>query len=232
MAKKLKLVVATPSTNTWMADFGMCLAMMANDLARPIRGFDEQAVRFVNKKGSILPQLRNQLMRDASAQGATHVLWIDSDQTFPRDTARRLLAHDVPVVACNIATKTFPSNPTARTKSEARVGGDLVYSHNQSGLQRVWRVGTGIMLVRMSALEGMEQPFFNITWSDALQNHVGEDWYFCEKLEKRDVAIRVDHDLSKEVGHVGDYTFDHDLIEASCSEATNRSLTTVKNGVV
>lgn len=213
--KDLKLVVGIPSGDIWHAQFGMCLAMMMADFSHEFPGYSSQAVRVQNTRGSILPQLRNRLMRDAKERGATHLLWIDSDQSFPPDTARRLLAHNLPVVACNIATKKLPSNPTARVKSN-ELGGERVYSHNQTGLQRVWRIGTGVMLIRLSCLEGIPQPWFNIEWNEEIQDHVGEDWYLCDKLEKHGVAVRIDHDLSREIGHIGEMIYDHDLVEMAC----------------
>lgn len=38
---------------------------------------------------------------------------------------------------------------------------------------------------------------------------VGEDWYFCEKLQAAGIPRYVDHSLSLEIGHKGDYIYEH-----------------------
>jgi hypothetical protein len=40
----------------------------------------------------------------------------------------------------------------------------------------------------------------------------GEDWTFCEACDKLGIPLFIDHDLSREVGHVGNYEFTHDVV--------------------
>jgi hypothetical protein len=45
--------------------------------------------------GTFVHQAREKLLHDVvELWGATHVLWLDADMTFPPDAALRLLAHD------------------------------------------------------------------------------------------------------------------------------------------
>jgi hypothetical protein len=172
-----------------------------------------QALFFHNKRGSILPQIRQKLVEEALAKkpSPTHLLFVDSDQSFPPDTLHRMLAHDAPVVACNVATKSPISGPTAKLKGKN--GGEpiSVYSKPTSpALGEVWRVGTGIMLVRADVFLDLPKPWFNVTWREDIQDFVGEDWWFCELLEKAGIPILVDHRLSLEIGHVGDKEYKHE----------------------
>lgn len=219
--KQLRLFIAVPSTNIWESDFGMSLVFLTNYLAsHPVKGFDSWDFTVWNKKGSILAQLRESLVEQALEMGSTHILFLDSDQTFPRDLAHRLLEHRKLVVACNVATKKLPSDPTARQEGKEHYG-DLVYTTPTSaGLEEVWRVGTGIMLVNLNlfAREGMGQPWFEQKWNNTTGRYVGEDWAFCEKIAASGAKIYIDHDVSKQVGHVGKLNYGHDMVMRNSDE--------------
>lgn len=222
--RELKLLVAIPSTQTWEADFGMSLVFMSTYVsAHPVPGYGRVAYQVQNKRGSILAHMRQTFVEQALKHGASHLLFIDSDQTFPRDTVHRLIAHNKQVVGANIATKVLPAQPTARNKSND-IHGDLVYTRPSSkGLEQVWRLGTGLMLIDMNIFkrEGMQQgPWFSQYWHEKLGAYVGEDWAFCERLDAAGVKIWVDHDLSKEVGHIGKLTYGHDLVQEEKPRAT------------
>jgi hypothetical protein len=212
--KKLKLVIAVPSRDEWLAKFGMSLLFMVQQLNNQIPGFAEQQAVVLNKRGSILAQMRQKIIEQALAMQATHVLFVDSDQTFPADLVHRLLQHNVPVVACNVATKTIPSSPTARAKGDTPAGVPVPTLETSTGLQKVWRIGTGVMLIdlRIFKRPGMEAPWFSQRWDETIGEYVGEDWAFCEKLESAGVHIYIDHDVSKEIGHVGTMEYDHSLV--------------------
>ena len=116
--KNLRLQVTVPSTQHWNADFGVCMCHLTAGLSHQIPEFDSQVFVIHNTKGSILANMRQRAISIALEKGMTHVLFIDSDQTFPHDLAHRLLAHKKHIVACNVATKSIPSTPTARQKGK------------------------------------------------------------------------------------------------------------------
>jgi hypothetical protein len=128
--------------------------------------------------------------------GATHVLWLDTDMTFPPDTAARLLQHDVDVVAANYETRRPPVRPTARR------AGQCVSSVESSGLEAVDHVGMGVFLMRASVVVGLPRPRF---WYSTPTET--EDVYFCRLLRAAGRTIYVDHDLSKSVGHIGQHIY-------------------------
>jgi hypothetical protein len=43
---------------------------------------------------------------------------------------------------------------------------------------------------------------------------MGEDWYFVKKLSEAGADIWIDHDLSRQIGHVGDFVYGHPHIPA------------------
>lgn len=224
MRAGLNIVVGIPSTDYWSADFGMRLVHMADNfwrtviqkfLAHGVPSDDVPRLQFLNSKGSILPSIRQNILDQAIKIGATHVLFIDSDQTFPSDTLWRLLQWNKPVVACNIATKSYPNpNPTARYLDPESDRGIPVYSNQgDTGLRKVWRVGCGVMLIELAAIQHLPRPWFNITWKESRGEHQGEDWYFCELCEKHGIPIYIDRRLSWEIGHVGKLTYTHSMIQ-------------------
>jgi len=159
--------------------------------------------------------MRQDMVSTALKNDATHLLFIDSDQTFPRDTAHRLLAHKKQVVACNIATKMIPSTPTARFKGATRAGVPVYTTAASPPLEQVWRVGTGIMMIDLNIFKRdklKRPPWFTQHWNEDLNSYVGEDWAFCEAMEKAGVKIYIDNALSMEIGHVGTLEYRHDLV--------------------
>ena len=209
----LRVVVGVPSGGSWNAEFGTSLvSLVANFANVPVPGFKSHELRVANVKGSILPKQRLDILKAAKACQATHLLFIDSDQTFKPDLLHRLLSRGKDVVACNIATKQIPANTTARRKTDDPQG-EVVYSDEQAfGLERVWRVGTGVMLLSAKAFNQIPHSAFAMSYKPDVDAYQGEDWTMCEALEQAGVPIYVDHDVSKTIGHVGTFTYNHDVV--------------------
>ena len=211
-----KVGVALPSFHIWEAEFGLSLSQACmHMMQRGVAGYHGTHIHVMNKRGSILPSLRYQLVKDARTLGCTHLLFVDSDQVWPLDTIHTLAKHHKMIVGCNVATKVMPPEtaPTARKRSDTNPFGEIVFTRMEStGLEKVWRLGFGIMLIDMRVFDKIPRPYFNIVWRDDYDQHMGEDWYFCEEAEKAGFDIWVDHDLSKKIGHVGPVTFTHDMI--------------------
>ena len=209
----MRVVICVPSGREWSAKFGMSLAGMAmHFIANRLPWAKSQSLTIYNKRGSILPQLREELVRDALKADATHILFVDSDQTFPPDTLNRLLAWKLPFVACNVVVKTFPAVPTARALDPLDNRGRVVYSTGP-GLEKVWRIGLGVALIDTQVFRAIEEPWFLMKYMPN-NTFMGEDWYFCEKVEAAGFPIHVDHGLSLQVGHIGDLEYIHDYCGA------------------
>lgn len=217
----LRVLVVVPSGCYWVADFATSLiSLVAKFAATPVPGYSSHELRVANIKGSILPRSRLRGLKAAKEAGVTHLLFVDSDHTFPPDMLHQLLRHGKDVVAANCVTKTIPSCPTARKKS-IDPKGDLVYSDEGTvGLERVWRVGTGVMLLSKKAFMQIPHDAFGMPFLEAIDDYQGEDWTMCAALEKAGVPIYVDHGLSKQVGHVGMFNYNHDYV-LTAAEAAN-----------
>ena len=199
-----------PSGATWAAQFATSLwGMTIDSLMQLTPGYSHIDLALQNTRGSTLWTQRSKIMQDAVTRGCTHLLFVDSDQTFPPATLRRLLAHKKPVVAANVAVKQIPAFPTARKRPHNGGPPAPIFTTLESkGLEEVWRVGTGIMLIDLSIVQELPQPWFKVSWGDD-DDQYGEDWWFCSLVEKAGIPIYIDHDLSWEVGHIGPMEYQH-----------------------
>jgi hypothetical protein len=64
------------------------------------------------------------------------------------------------------------------------------------------------MLIKTSVFERIEKPWFPITWNEENGDYTGEDWNFCAICQENGIDIYIDHDLSKQIGHIGSLTYD------------------------
>jgi hypothetical protein len=168
------------------------------------------AISLKISEGTLIANQRAELSLDAMREGCSHLLFIDSDMRFPQDMISRLLAHDVDIVATNCARRRMPTGPTAQVYKE---NGDreLVWSMPEStGLQEVGSVGMGVMLIKAGVFKALSEPWYETPWRSDKRGYIGEDVFFCKKAREAGFKIWIDHDVSKEIGHIGMFEFKHD----------------------
>jgi hypothetical protein len=139
----------------------------------------------------------------------THLLWLDDDMAFPSDTLMRLLAHDKAMVGANYIKRAPPFTPNAFTKLYHEIGdiargkeGVLCQTLPEStGLEEIHGIGFGCVLMRADAVVAIPHPWFEAGY----EGHIfkSEDVDFCSKFRAAGHQIYVDHDLSKQVKHIG-----------------------------
>lgn len=196
--KKPNVSVSIPSRDEWKAVFGYSLLRMFISTESCT-----QNLRLC--RGSVIPGNRNTLVNKALEDGATHVLFIDTDMVFPADTLDRLLAHNKPLVFANCCTRSLnPAKPTAQKN------GIQVWTEREStGLQEVDRCGFGVALIDIEVFKRIPKPWFEFKYLADRDDYGGEDIYFCDLAIKAGYQLFIDHDLSKQIGHCGDlhYSF-------------------------
>ena len=208
--KAAKLALCIPSAGEWKADFGMSITQMCVYIATELfENSQQREVIVLDKRTSMLPRSRQECLEDAIHQDCTHALFLDTDQSFPHDTAHRLMRWKKPIVACNIAVKTNPSFPTARARGPTCFGVPVTSEPPKTGLEKVWRVGCGIMLIDLAIVKPIPKPWFEICYSANNAQFIGEDWYFVGKCERAGHDVYIDHDLSRQIGHIGPFNFTH-----------------------
>ena len=168
------------------------------------------AVSLKISQGTLIANQRAELSLDAMGEGCTHILFIDSDMRFPQDMIGRLLKHDLDIVATNCARRRMPTGPTAQLYKENGER-ELVWTMPEStGLQEVGSVGMGVMLIKREVFEALAEPWFETPWRVDKRGYIGEDVFFCQKAAAAGFKIWIDHDVSKEIGHIGTFEFKHD----------------------
>jgi len=167
--------------------------------------------------GTLIFDQREKMAHEALKEGADYILWIDADMRFPKNTIEILMAHDKPIVGDNATTRSIPVKPTAKNlvvDMEKKENHWLpVVSKGKTGLEEVTAVGCGVMLVKREVFENTPKPWF---WFEQIPGGklLGEDVYFCIKALDAGYPTYLDHDLSNQIGHVGQYTFGwHDYPE-------------------
>ena len=171
---------------------------------------------------SVVSQARNRLLSEAVKAGADYILFIDSDQIFPADTLARLLSHGREIVGTNPALRSEPTGPTAANMENGKAV--PVWTTREASaartVERVDRIGFGLVLLKLSIVEsaraaGEIGPLFHFRLSADGSELTGEDYYFCEVMERAGVPIYIDHALSWEVGHIHErvlYPADTELV--------------------
>jgi hypothetical protein len=206
-----RVMVAVPCGETVHSDFAMSLALMMayTTFHRPDL---ELPLFFV--RGTILPRARAALVNAALEKGCSHILWLDTDMRFPKDTLTRLLSHQTPVVACNYPTRQMPIEPTAK-------GMDFSPVFGGEGLVDVRVCGMGVMLTDVEVFTKMGKPYFALGYNKKQDDYAGEDAYFCETARKHGFRILIDSELSEAVEHCGAlrYTMQHARLTLDAAKA-------------
>jgi hypothetical protein len=161
-------------------------------------------------QGTIIQNQRADLCLDAMREGCSHILFIDSDMTFPQDMVQRLLKHDVDIVAANCARRRMPTGPTAQNYDKNGIRTMVYTMPDSTGLEEVGSIGTGIMLIKKEVFQNMSEPWFDMPWQTGKRGYMGEDVFFCKKAQELGFKVYIDHDVSKEIGHIGTFEFKHD----------------------
>jgi hypothetical protein len=109
--------------------------------------------------------------------------------------------HEQPIVACNYVVRQASGLFTA-----SRDGERVATTERSTGLEAVEYVGMGALLMRTDVVADLGRPWFRHGLND-FGGDVGEDVMFCRALAAAGHTVYIDHDLSKEIGHIGQTTY-------------------------
>ena len=165
--------------------------------------------------GTLIFDQRNQLVRTALEAKCDYIVFIDADMRFPKDTIMRLLKHDKDIIGVNATTRSEPVMPTAKMLNIEKDGSCIwqpIYSNSFSGISKADGIGCGVMMIKADVFNRIQEPYF---YFEQLPNNkiLGEDIYFCIKSKDAGIDTWVDHDLSMEIKHIGQYTYSWANIE-------------------
>ena len=171
-------------------------------------------INLYTSMGTLIFDQRNNMVQSALDDKCTHVLFIDADMRFPRDSLIKLIAHNKAIVGVNATTRSEPVKPTAKTLevNDDHVIWHPVFSKGKKGIETVDGIGCGVMLIDACVFKDLEKPWFY--FEQLPQGKIlGEDIYFCIKAADIGFKTYVDHELSQEIKHIGTYQYGWHNIE-------------------
>lgn len=194
----MKVALCTPSRDVVSAGYAKSLANLSVRLSK--NNVDSEVLMVL---GSVIPQLRTDIVNTALEKNCEWLLWLDSDMHFPSSTFERLMSHNKSVVAATYSTRYKPQRSVAFTDHK-NYNSRLTA---RDGIHSVFAVGMGCMLTHRSVFETLPQPWFCHEWDPTTQSFLGEDIYFCKSLKMHGIDVHIDVDLSEEIGHYGTKIF-------------------------
>lgn len=201
--KKTKVAIALPAQDNVKTMFAYDLARMMTFTASN----SDVEMGIVVSRGSLVMKQRQLLAQTAvNDPSFTHILWLDTDMRFPKDTLLRLLKHDVPVVCAAYTERKPPFKPTAFVNIQDF--SERAWSTPETtGLRQIAAAGFGCVLTEIEVFKKMPKPWFNVGWYAKTETYIGEDIYFFLQLNGLGIPLWLDQDLTKEVAHTGDFEF-------------------------
>ncbi len=214
----LDVTVAIPSGHDVKAYFAHDLAqMMIHTALHYLKPGNLSSLNLAWQVGTYIHEARQVLASTAISVGTDYTLFIDSDMRFPQDALLKLLLHGKAMVGTNYSSRTFPAKfvgikrVTNQETSEA--GEKLRTGLDSTGLESVDALGFGFMLIRHDVFAALpdpqESPWFWFDFIKGSPSNIGEDVHFCNLVREYGFEIFVDHDLSKQIVHIGDAYFDY-----------------------
>lgn len=180
------------------------LTIMANSQGCYVDEARMEAVRTAKETRLKLP--------DGQVIKPSHLMFFDSDMTFPAGTIQRLLSHgNKDVVGCVYSRRVHPFTNIGMTidASIEKVEKDA------PGLLDMKLLPTGVMLIHMSVFDRMPEfdddgPVFGYRWMPDIRKYEREDVRFCRLVREHGMHVWCDVPLSQHIGHVGKaiYTVD------------------------
>lgn len=191
------IAVAYCSGDMVHADFAAHLAMLM--LATDQAGVTAD---LINIKSSVIAQSRTQAVQQAQVAKATHILFLDSDMTFPANAALLMLQEKKTVIGATYR-KRSPPHAFTHHELDGTQPNTLNYGVDPSNIREVLRIGTGCMLIDMHVFTKMTLPYFRFGVTEGEALLPGEDYLFCDTVRRLGFRVWLDCHLSKHVGHIG-----------------------------
>jgi hypothetical protein len=154
-------------------------------------------------KGTYVQELRNQCLRAAREVDADYLFFVDSDIVFPADGLNKLLSWDKDVIGGMYNMKSLPLKTTIKPLDDE--GNRLMeetISFPDDKIFKVYGLPTGFMLIRLKAIEKLENPF---DFDRDTEGLIGEDINFC--IHCREIGVELWCDPTIKIGHIGYYLY-------------------------
>lgn len=172
------------------ADFALCLVQLTFAF-----GVTSVPYVLISPRSSIIPDARNAIVDAAIDNGCSHILFLDSDMTFPNNVVEKLLTHSKPIVGAYGVKRKLPIEKCGKPLGDWK----------STGLIEMESMGMAVTLISTEVFRKLSKPYF--MWDHENGKSVSEDVYFCRKARASGLKLWCDVDLSKQIGHVGSYIY-------------------------
>lgn len=195
----MKVHVAIPCLDMCPVSFALSLAAMLQTVAWDRKLRKEIAVSLGSQQGSLIMDARNALVAQAQAVHASHILFLDSDMTFPPDTLSILASHHKPFVGASYVKR--------YGKHEILGIPFGTYNPDLAPLAEMLTLPLGVALIKLSVFDSLPRPYFKYEQGPDPASSISEDTYLCNAVRAAGHRIYADVELTKRIGHVGMKTF-------------------------
>lgn len=200
------VMILVPAMEMVNAEFAQHLSMAAAQLvANGIK------INCAFNIGSVITIARRNLTDIFMNSDFDYAWWVDSDMKFPIDAPIRLLNRGVPLVGCNYRRRRFPNPGFTGMMGQPGSFTELVTDDNSPAMQDVDVLPHGCVMVHRSVYEKIPQPHYIQDFDSKLNLEIGEDIYFCRKAREAGFQVWCDHELSKEIAHIGIFHYNYNL---------------------
>lgn len=201
--------ICVPSTDMVNANFAMALAQLLYYC-----GIRRRRTVLINNKGSNIAGNRNNGVREAKRLGASKLLFLDADMTFPMNVVERLEGWGKPIVGASYPQRSGLHKNLAQPKANVPV--DL----EGKKVIEVDRLPTGCLLIEMAVFDRIAEPWFFFGVDADKKRITGEDYNFCDSARAAGIPVHLDVDLSFNIVHWGEsgWRLDTDL----CGKAADQ----------
>ncbi len=208
--ENVRLYVSVASNRPWNGRFGSSIVGLfayLSSVGINVPGYKLQDIQFrAYGQVSVLPIAQEKFVDEMIAGNYTHWLSLDDDMTFPNNFVDKLIVYNKDVVATNYRHKTMHDINEVKGIC-CDIKGERLDSTGKTGLEEISSMGGASFLARVDAIRPLKKPRFEIRWLEEKQDYVGSDVYFSTLLRVHGVHMFCDHDLSQDIGHVGDYEY-------------------------
>ena len=198
----VRLYIHVASGRDWKSAFGNSMVGLTFHLATQRLGGKLSHMQFSIAAQAGIAQARKEDMDKALAGGFTHFMSLDDDMVFPMDVVDRLIAHEKPIMVANYSRKTAENTPVC-----LGLDGKYLDSSTKTGIEEIGFLGLGMALLDLREVVKIPSPRFDFVWDEERKEMWDESTFFSMKARDAGVSIWCDHDLSKEIGHVGDFVY-------------------------
>lgn len=201
MTSNIKLHVSVPCLGGIKAETAASLLAFTQKTKYP-HSIDIQ-------KNTYIHYARNKAVMEAVKQGATHLMFVDSDMQFAPGDIDYLVEMNEDIIGGLYFGRVVPF-PVAKMKHQTRNAMTNPISLPEEEQFEVMALGTGFLLINMDVFKKMQPPFFfhsepkdwGMEEMPFPHNEIGEDVSFC--LKAREHGFKIIADQSLNLIHVGE----------------------------